>query len=52
MRATFSFPQSYRAKIKKAAEELEITQSELIRRAVDDYLSKLGLNVIRKEENG
>ena len=49
---TYSLPSSYRTKIKKAAKELEISQSELIRRVIDEYLSKLGLEVVRKKEGG
>ena len=39
----FSFNPSYIEKIKMASDKLGISQSELIRRAIDDYLLKYGL---------
>ena len=46
VKKTICFPPSYKAKLKQGAERLQISESELIRRAIDDYLAKLGLSVI------
>lgn len=46
----FSFPESYTLKIKEGAKKLGISESELIRRAVDDYLAKFGLMVVTDSE--
>ena len=44
MCVTFSMSRTYVEKIKEGAERLGISQSELIRRAIDDYLAKVGLH--------
>ncbi len=43
MLKTFSMNEQYAQKIKTAAQNLGISESELVRRAVDEYLAKIGL---------
>ncbi len=40
---SFSFPESYTSKIKKGAKMMGISESELIRRAIDEYLLRYGI---------
>ncbi len=51
VKTSIALPLSYREKLKKGAQMLGISQSELLRRALDDYLLKLGLSVIGGGEN-
>ena len=51
VKKTICFPPSYREKLKKGAKKLQISESELIRRAIDDYLAKLGLEVIPSSDD-
>jgi len=46
-----SMPPEYKHKIKQGAKILGISESEFIRRAVDDYLAKLGLPIIPSLDN-
>lgn len=46
VKTSIALPPIYKEKIKRGAKKLQISQSELIRRAIDDYLAKLGLEVI------
>lgn len=48
---TLSLPAVYDAKIKRACEALGISQSELVRRAIDEYLEKLGIPLIELKNN-
>lgn len=45
-----SMNEQYAQKIKTAAQNLGISESEFIRRAVDEYLAKLGLLDRRDEQ--
>ena len=40
---TFSMPERYTQKIRNAAKILGISESELVRRAIDEYLANIGL---------
>ena len=42
IRKTFSFPPEYSKKVKIGAHMLGISESELLRRAIDEYLLKYG----------
>ncbi|RLI81025.1 hypothetical protein DRP04_07040 [Archaeoglobales archaeon] len=46
-----SMPPEYKHKIKQGAKTLGISESEFIRRAIDEYLVKLGLPVIPSLDN-
>ncbi len=52
IRKIISLSESFDQKIRDGAKKLGISQSELVRRAVDDYLQKFGLNTITQEEVG
>ena len=45
-KTSIALPPSYREKLKFGAEKLGISQSELLRRAIDEYLAKVGLPVV------
>jgi len=50
-KTSVSFPPSYREKLRLGAKKLGISQSELLRRAIDEYLTKIGLPVITSEDS-
>ena len=49
VKTSIALPPSYKAKLKQGAKKLGISQSELMRRAIDDYLAKLGIPVVLPE---
>jgi len=49
MRKLVSLPREYDQKLKMVSEKLGISQSEVIRRALDEYLQKIGLSVVLEE---
>jgi len=46
MKKLLSLPKEYDAKLKIVSRKLGITQSELIRRALDDYLVRVGFPLV------
>jgi len=50
-KTSIALPPSYREKLKIGAKKLGISQSELLRRAIDEYLAKVGLPVILNSDN-
>ena len=50
-KTSIALPLSYREKVKLGAKKLGISQSELLRRAIDEYLAKIGLPVILGSDN-
>lgn len=50
-KTSIALPLSYKEKVKLGAKKLGISQSELIRRAIDEYLAKVGLPVILSSDN-
>lgn len=46
LKTSIALPPSYKEKLKLGAKKLGISQSELLRRAIDEYLAKIGLPVV------
>jgi len=51
VKTSIALPPSYKEKLKIGAKKLGISQSELLRRAIDEYLAKVGLPVILNSDN-
>lgn len=50
-KTSIALPPSYKEKVKLGAKKLGISQSELLRRAIDEYLAKIGLPVVLSSDN-
>ena len=51
VKTSIALPLSYKEKVKLGAKKLGISQSELLRRAIDEYLAKIGLPVVLSSDN-
>ncbi|ADB58188.1 ribbon-helix-helix domain-containing protein [Archaeoglobus profundus] len=50
-KTSIALPPSYKEKLKMGAKKLGISQSELLRRAIDEYLAKVGLPVVLSSDS-
>ena len=49
VKTSIALPLIYKVKLKQGAKRLGISQSEFMRRAIDDYLAKMGIPVVLPE---